>query len=237
MVSTDFPPSTAQMEEPFPRWQTMTFRSFGSFAKDFSHSLGYETVAGSVEAVTSYSVLFIIFIWKSIQICFLRHGLMECCIKYAYHRYVRHQFLTCIDTDQVCRIVKRRQIVALLNLSQILHRVRTVEAGKFFSAMYHYCDPLHRSHPVTEITPFFSSVSSFSTRLTAAVWLGIAVLNFYFILAGRAYGSDGHRCRFSHTDLLPVRASVSESISWYFNDELPQLITKTFILYTPPVLG
>ena len=68
-----------------------------------------------MEAISSYFVLFIVFVWKTIKECFLWHCLMECCIKYTYHRYVWHQFFTCIDTDQVCRVVKWCKVIALFD--------------------------------------------------------------------------------------------------------------------------
>ena len=40
---------------------------------------------------------------------------MESSIKYTYLRNSRHKLCTYADTDQVCRIVKRCQIIALLN--------------------------------------------------------------------------------------------------------------------------
>ena len=38
---------------------------------------------------------------------------MESCIKYTNLRYTRHQFGAYIDTNQVCRVVKRSKVVAL----------------------------------------------------------------------------------------------------------------------------
>ena len=60
-------------------------------------------------------IFVIIFIWDRIHICFLRHSLMESCIKYGYVWLSWHQFHTCTDTHKVCRIVKRSQVTALFN--------------------------------------------------------------------------------------------------------------------------
>ena len=68
-----------------------------------------------MESVSSYLVFLIIFIRKSVQVRFCRHGLMERSVKHANHRYSRHQLLTGMDTNQVGRIVKRRQIAALFD--------------------------------------------------------------------------------------------------------------------------
>ena len=40
---------------------------------------------------------------------------MKCRIKHADHRYIRHDLAAGIDSDQIRRIVKRRQIVTFLN--------------------------------------------------------------------------------------------------------------------------
>ena len=60
---------------------------------------------------------------------------MESGIKYSYHRYARHQLFTCIDTDQVCRVVQRCKVVTLCNCFQNLvcdHNGRS----KFLAAVY-----------------------------------------------------------------------------------------------------
>ena len=102
---------------------------------DLRNSLGYEAVACSVEAVASYFVFVIVCIGKTVHICLLRHGLMECCIKYAHHRGAWHQLLTCVDSDQVCRVVQRRKVVALFHC--FFHFLCNHCGGrKFFSAMY-----------------------------------------------------------------------------------------------------
>ena len=75
--------------------------------------LGNEAVAGSVEAVTTDAVLFIVLIWNCIQICLSWHALSKCGIEYCYLRYARHSGLTCLNTDQVCRIVQRSEVEAL----------------------------------------------------------------------------------------------------------------------------
>ena len=61
--------------------------------------LRYEAVACSVETVTSYLVFLIIFIWQTIKISLLWHGLMESGIKHTYHWYTRHKFLTYTNTN------------------------------------------------------------------------------------------------------------------------------------------
>ena len=93
-------------------------------------------MAGSVETISSYFVLFIIFIWKTIHISLFGHGLMECSIKNSYHRSARHQSLTCIVTNQVCRIVQRCKIITFLNRSNYFF-IDHCRRGKFFTTMYH----------------------------------------------------------------------------------------------------
>ena len=72
-------------------------------------------MARTVETIAANFVFLIVFIWKSIEISLCRHCLMECRIKYCHHRYIWHDFLTCIDTDEICRIVQWCQIIALRN--------------------------------------------------------------------------------------------------------------------------
>ena len=60
---------------------------------------------------------------------------MESSIKNRYHRYIRHNFLAGIDTDQVCRIVKRCQIITILNGFHDLC-IDHYTACKLLTAMY-----------------------------------------------------------------------------------------------------
>ena len=111
---------------------------FGVFrvqSQEFYGTFGYEAVACTVETVSSYFVVFIVFQWQTIQICFCRHGLMESGIKYCYLRYTWHQFAAYTDTDQVCRVVQRCQIVALFyGLDYFV--CDNYGRRKFFSAVY-----------------------------------------------------------------------------------------------------
>ena len=79
--------------------------------------LGYEAVACSVESITTDTILFIILVWNCIQICLSWHALSKCSIKYCYLRYAWHSCLTCLNTNQVCRIVQRSEIKALSDYS------------------------------------------------------------------------------------------------------------------------
>lgn len=96
---------------------------------------GNKAVACTMEAISSYFVFFVIFIRKSVQISFFRHCLMESGIKYTYHRYARHQFFTCVNADQVGRIVQRRKLVAFFYCFQHLI-CNDSGRSEFFSAMY-----------------------------------------------------------------------------------------------------
>ena len=89
----------------------------------------------SVEAVSSYFVLLIVLVRKTVKISLLRHCLMESGIEYSYHRYVRHKLLASADTDQVCRVVKRCKIVALFDC---LHSLICDHCGrsKLLTAVY-----------------------------------------------------------------------------------------------------
>ena len=85
------------------------------FAKELCGSLGYEFMRSSVEAVFTDCVFLIVLFRNTVHICFRRHGLMECGIKYCYVRNARHQFHAGIDSHQVCRIVQRTKVSALLD--------------------------------------------------------------------------------------------------------------------------
>ena len=67
---------------------------------------------GSVEAVTTYTVFFIQFVWDGIHICIVRHCLMECCIEYTYLRYIGQNSRNSIDTFQVSRVMEWSKVVA-----------------------------------------------------------------------------------------------------------------------------
>ena len=79
------------------------------------------------------------------MISLLRHGLMESGIKYSYHRYAWHQFLAGTDTDQVCRVVKRCQIVALFDRLSWTSSLMMRGGSEFLSAVYDTDVQLHRS--------------------------------------------------------------------------------------------
>ncbi len=81
-------------------------------AQELRCSLGHIAVTCAVETVSSHFVFLIILIWNSIEISLLRHGLMECGVEHGYHWSIWHQLLAGAYADEVCRIVKRRQIIA-----------------------------------------------------------------------------------------------------------------------------
>ena len=87
-----------------------------------------------MEAITANRVLLIVFDRKAIQESLLRHRLMEGRVEHTYLRYAGHQLLAGIDTDQVSRVVKRRKLIAFLDLLQNLIRQKR-GSGKLFSAM------------------------------------------------------------------------------------------------------
>ena len=66
----------------------------------------------SVEAITTYTILFIQFVRNSIHVSIIRHCLMESRIEYTYLRNVRKNSRNCIYPFQVSRIVKRSQVIA-----------------------------------------------------------------------------------------------------------------------------
>ena len=71
-----------------------------------------------MEAVFTNFVFFIVFIRNCIHICFFRHGLMESSIKYSYVWFARHQFHTCTDPHQVCRVVQRSKVAAFFDYTE-----------------------------------------------------------------------------------------------------------------------
>ena len=78
--------------------------------------LGYVLVAGAVEAVAADLVLLVVLIRDSVHVVRLGHRLMECGIEYSDHRNVRtHNLAAGLNTDQVGRVVERRQRYAVLD--------------------------------------------------------------------------------------------------------------------------
>ena len=65
-------------------------------------------------------IILVIFVRYCICICFIRHGLVECCIKYRNHRNTRHMCLTCSDSNE--DVYKRQELrgisVRILNIMQ-----------------------------------------------------------------------------------------------------------------------
>ena len=114
-VSTHLPFTTALMEEPFPKMGNDDFRVVRIQSQEFNGLFGNESVRGSVDTIFTDFIFIVVFIWDRIHICFLRHRLMESCIKYGYVWFAWHQFHTCADSHKVCRIVKRSQITALFD--------------------------------------------------------------------------------------------------------------------------
>ena len=68
-----------------------------------------------MEAVSSDFIFFVVFIRQGIHICSFRHCLMECRIKYCYLRYAGHDFLACMDTDKVCRVMQGCKLAAFFD--------------------------------------------------------------------------------------------------------------------------
>ena len=66
------------------------FQIFRFLAEDLSGTQRNVSVGCTVETVAAHAVFFIIFIRKTIDVCFRRHGLMKSGIKYTNHRSIRH---------------------------------------------------------------------------------------------------------------------------------------------------
>ena len=91
------------------------FRIFRVKTKEFDCFFRYETMRSSVETIFTYFIFIIVFFRNCIHICFFRHCLMECSIKYSYVWFTWHQFHTCTDTHQVCRVMQRTKVTALFD--------------------------------------------------------------------------------------------------------------------------
>ncbi len=65
-----------------------------------------------MEAIPPDFIFLIIFIWQTVHICLIRHGLVKCRVEYRSHGRIRHQFPAGIDANQVCRIVQGRKVIA-----------------------------------------------------------------------------------------------------------------------------
>ena len=85
------------------------FQFVDILAHHFSSFFCNILVAGSVEAISTNSVLFIIFVGNRINIGFGGHGLMESGIKDTNHRCIGHQSLAGINTGKIGGIMKRCQ--------------------------------------------------------------------------------------------------------------------------------
>ena len=117
-------------------------------------AFGYETMACSVETITTYFIFFIALIWKSIHKCSWLHCLMESGIKYCYIWHTRHNCLARTDSDQVCRIVKRCKRITLFDCCHnfIIYYYRR---SKFFSTVYDTMTNCINFFQITDYTIFF----------------------------------------------------------------------------------
>ena len=93
-------------------------------------------MAGAMEAIAPDFVFLIIFIREAVQIGLLRHGLMKGRIKDRHHRHARHDLHAGTDTDQVGRIVQRRQIAAFFDSPHHLF-INQYRAGEALSSVHH----------------------------------------------------------------------------------------------------
>ena len=90
----------------------------------------------SVEAITTYTILFIQFVRNSIHVSIIRHCLMESRIEYTYLRNVRKNSRNCIYPFQVSRIVQRSQIIASCKGFQYL-LVQQYRFAETLASVYH----------------------------------------------------------------------------------------------------
>ena len=60
-----------------------------------------------MKSIFSYFQICIIFIWKCVHICFWKHRLMKCSIKYYYIFFIRKKFLHNFYSHYICRIMQR----------------------------------------------------------------------------------------------------------------------------------
>ena len=88
--------------------------------KELTRTLRNITMACAMETITAHTIILIQFIRNSIEICVLRHCLMERCIKHTNLRQVRHQLRNGLHSLKICRIVKRSKVTALLKYLQNL---------------------------------------------------------------------------------------------------------------------
>ena len=134
VVSTHLPFTTALIEDPLPRWQTITFEFSDSVPGILPHV--WIRSCGLYRGNRIFLLCsFLVFQWQTIQICFCRHGLMESGIKYCYLRYTWHQFAAYTDTDQVCRLCRGARSLHS-STAWITSSVITTEDANFFSAVY-----------------------------------------------------------------------------------------------------
>ena len=184
-----------------------------------------------MEAVASHFIILIILIRKSVHISLFWHCLVESCVKYTYHRSVRHQFLACCNTDQICRIVKRRKLVALLYC--FLHFVSDHNRRSEFSPP---CTTRCPTAPISSrllTTPVSGFVQCLDHKLDCLCMCGHRFVRFFFFLRLSAGKSVFPSIPIRSQSPFASTSSDSALISWNFREELPQLITNTFIFFPP----
>ena len=99
-------------------------------------ALRHKAVTCPVKSVSSHLILLVILVRKAVEVCLFRHCLMERGVKYPHHRHIGHQLSAGIDSDQIRRIVKRCQIIALFHCRQNFRRQKGGRR-KLLSAVHH----------------------------------------------------------------------------------------------------
>lgn len=89
-----------------------------------------------METITTDAIFFIQFVRNGIQVCIIRHCLVESSIKYTYLRNIRQNSRNRVYTFQIGRIMKRSQIIA--SSKRIQHFLRQqYRFTELLTTMYH----------------------------------------------------------------------------------------------------
>ena len=103
---------------------------------------------------------------------------------------------------------------------------------EYFSPPWTTLCPTAEISSIDFITPCFSSTKVFKTKSIATWWSLRSVSTTYLSLPSTFWVKIPSIPILS-TNPCANTASLAISINWYFNEELPQFITKIFILKTP----
>ena len=120
VVSTERPWSTAQSDEPLPRWQLTSRSSFGRRFEKLRGAQADVVVRRAVEAVAAHALLFVELVGQAVEIGVGRQRVVKRRVEHGDVRHGGKQPPHLANAGDVHRVVQRRERIERLDLRQHL---------------------------------------------------------------------------------------------------------------------